>query len=136
MNNSPKIQPTAIIVSMALTALAASYTDLTTTPVWEKVLDYLVLILAGTSTTQLYWSFIIPQIREEFHGSLTTIANSRSRFFIKLVTFYFSASTRLIIGQCTFNEMKLVGYLNSLVAFLILFLGHLLHIVYLGVQKN
>ena len=57
---------------MALTALASSYVNLTTTPVWQKVLDYLVMIFAGTSATQLYWSLIIPQLRDQLDASLTT----------------------------------------------------------------
>ncbi len=119
---TPRTEPTAIVISMALTALASSYVNLTTTPVWQKVLDYLVMIFAGTSATQLYWSLIIPQLRDQLDASLTT------EFLRKLVNFYLRVSTRFLIGQWTAKEMRLLGYINGLLAFLIFFFVELFHI--------
>ena len=131
MNNSPKTEPTAIIASMALTALAAGYTDLTTS-IWVKIVSYLILILAGTSATQLYWSLIIPQLRNELDDSLTREVNFKGKILVRLVGFYFRVSARFFIAQCTIKEMRLLGYINGMIAFLIFFVAKLLNLIKLG----
>ena len=128
MNNSSRTEPTAIVVSMALTTLAATYIN-SIASTWQRIVTSLMFILAGTSTTQLYWSLIIPLLRDQLDVPLGREGKTKNKFLGQLVSFYFQVSGRLIIGRCTVKEMRLLGYLNGLAAFLILFLGQLLLIV-------
>ena len=122
MNQSSKTEPTAIVVSMALTALASNYAD-STTLIWRKIAASLIFILAGTSTTQLYWSLIIPLLREQLDVSLTRRGKTKFEFLGQLVIFYFRAEVRFLLARCTIMEMRLLGYLNGLAAFILFFLA-------------
>ncbi len=134
VNNSPQTEPSTIIVSMALTTLAASYIR-STQATWEYILASTIFILSGTSTTQLYWSFIIPLLTDQLNISPSRGRRSDNyQLLERLVTFYFRVGARFLIAQCTAKEMRLLGYLNSLIAFLLLFLGEIFYIVTLSVR--
>ena len=107
---------------MALTALASNYAD-STTLIWRKIAASLIFILAGTSTTQLYWSLIIPLLREQLDVSLTRRGKTKFEFLGQLVIFCFRAEARFLLARCTIMEMRLLGYLNGLAAFILFFLA-------------
>ena len=127
MNQLPKTEPSAIIVSMALTALAASFFD-SFASTWRKIFIYLIFFLSGTSATQLYWSLIFPLVRDQLDGALNRRRNNKFDFFRRLVSYYFQVTVRFVFARCTLEEMRLLGYLNGLTAFLLLFLAQLLNI--------
>ena len=127
MKPPSKTEPTAIIVSMALTALAASFID-SLGLTWKTTFIYLIFFLSGASATQLYWSLIVPLVREQLDGALNRRKNNRLEFFVQLVSYYLRVTVQFVFARCTLEEMRLLGYLNGLAAFLLLFLGQLFNI--------
>ncbi len=128
IEKSFKTEPIAVAVSMALTALAASSVD-DTDSTWGKALSSLIFILGGMSTTQLYWSLIIPLLKDGLNLSSNDKIKNRYMFLVLLFGFYGRKSIRFIIGRCNAKEMMLLGYLNGLAAFIVLFFAQLLHII-------
>ena len=128
IEKSFKTEPIAIPVSMALTALAVSYVD-NTNSIWRRALSSLIFILGAMSTTQLYWSLIIPLLKDGLNLSSNDKIKNRYMFLVLLFGFYGRNSIRFIIGRCNAKEMMLLGYLNGLAAFIVLFFAQLLHII-------
>ena len=128
IEKSFKTEPIAVAVSMALTASAASSFD-ETNSTWGKALSSLIFILGGISTTQLYWSLIIPLLKDGLNLSSNDKIKNRYMFLVLLFGFYGRKSIRFIIGRCNVKEMMLLGYLNGLAAFMVLFFTQLLHII-------
>ena len=128
IEKSFKTEPIAVAVSMALTALAATSID-DTDSTWERALSFLIFILGGMSTTQLYWSLIIPLLKDGLNLSSNDKIKNRYMFLVLLFGFYGGKTIRFITARCNAKEMMLLGYLNGLAAFLILFFAQLLYII-------
>ncbi len=122
MNNSSRTEPTAIVVSMALTALASNYIE-SATSIWGKIVALLIFVFAGASATQLYWSLIIPLLRNQLDVSFIRRENTKYELLGLLIPFYFQISIRFFTVKCTIEEIRLLGYLNGMLAFLIFFLS-------------
>ena len=122
---------------MGLTALAASSVETTSlTWNWQKFMSAIIFIFAGTATTQLYWSLIIPLLRDQRDLPLRREGNRKKyQLFGQLITFYAKANMRFFSARSKVTDMRLLGYLNGLVAFLIFFLVQLFHIAQFSVRQ-
>ncbi len=132
MNRSPNTEPSAIIVSMTLTALSVTFIDIvrldSISNAWKFILATIIFIFAGTSTTQLYFSLIIPKLRGQINFPLSRERTTKQNFFVRYLGFYLIMTARFFMARCSVIEIRLLGYLNSLIAFSILFLVQLFNI--------
>ena len=122
-----KTEPIAIVVSMALTAFASTYLN-SDVSAWRMILIHLIFFMSGTSASQLYWSLIFPMLRVQLEASINRRTNKRIEFLEFLVCYYFRVMVRFVLFRCTLEEIRFLGYLNGLGAFLFLFLGLLFHV--------
>ena len=133
MNNSPVTEPSAILISMSLMALSATYIDLTKLDsiydTYRVIFASIIFIFAGTSACQLYFSLIIPKLKDQINFPLSRERITKPNFFVRYLIFYFLMTTKFFTAQCNVREIRLLGYLNSLAAFSILFFVQLIHIV-------
>ncbi len=131
MNQSPNTEPSAILISMSLTALSATYIDFSKldsgSDAWRLILASIIFMFAGISACQLYFSLIIPKLRDQINFPLSKKRTTKQNFFVRYLGFYLRITTRFFIARCSVREIRLLGHLNSLIAFSILFLVQLIH---------
>ncbi len=131
MNNSPVTEPSAILISMSLTALSATYIDFTKLDsihdTYRIIVASIIFIFAGTSSSQLYFSLIIPKLKEQISFPLIQRRSTKLNCFVRNLSLYILITMKFFTAQCNVREIRLLGYLNSIVAFSILLLAQLIH---------
>ena len=133
MNQSPVTEPSIIIISMSLTALSATYIDfykLDSISGAERVIfAAIIFFLAGISSSQLYVSLIIPKLRDQINFPMVQERSTKQNFFVRYLGFYLQMTTRFFKARCNVREIRLLGYLNGLAAFSLLFFVQLIYIL-------
>ena len=122
-----KTEPIAVVVSMSLTAFASTYlnSDVST---WGLILIHLIFFMSGASASQLYWTLIFPILSVQLENSTTRKTNKRINFLLCLVSYYFQVMVRFVCFRSSLEEIRFLGHLNGLGAFLLLFLGLFFHV--------
>ena len=129
MNKPPVTEPSTILMSMTLTALSAAYVDLaklvSVSDAWRIILASIVFIFAGTSTAQLYFSLIIPKLKSQINFPVSWERNAK---LLRYFSFYILWTARFFSARCSVKEIRILGYLNGLIAFFILIIIQFFHI--------
>ena len=133
MNKSPGTEPSTILMSMTLTALSAAYIDFTKfaslSDAWKLMMASVVFIFGGTSTAQLYFSLIIPKLKAQQNFPLSQGRNTKLFFLYKYYRHYILLSKKFFYAQCSANEIRMLGYLNGLIAFFLLVIVQFFYIL-------
>ena len=133
MTKSPGTEPSTIIVSMTLTAGSAAYIDIanlnSVSAAWRLIFSSIIFIFAGTSATQLYFSLIIPKIRNQINCMRAQERANKRNLLRNYIRFYLLGNLKFLIARCTINEIRMLGYLNGFMAFFILLIVQFIHII-------